>query len=83
MRVYLYSSVLNAASVLCVCNFSLRMKKHSSLLKLLFSRRFFFSFLSKKTKHLLASFFLGRSAAQNDDFDDDVMSCIFLRSTLL
>ena len=29
-RLNLYSSVLNAASVLCVCNFSLRMKKHSS-----------------------------------------------------
>jgi hypothetical protein len=59
--------------------------KHSSRETSFFFDYFFsfFAFLSKKTKHLLASFFLGRSAAQNDDFDDDVMSCIFLRSTLL
>jgi|TARA_Y100000739_G_scaffold113133_1_gene97356 hypothetical protein len=59
--------------------------KHSSRETSFFFDYFFsfFAFLSKKTKHLLlASFFLGLSAAQNDDFDDDVMSCIFLRSTL-
>ena len=58
--------------------------KHSSREASFFFFLFsFLAFLSKKTKHLLlASFFLGLSAAQNDDFDDDVMSCIFLRSTL-
>ena len=70
MRVYLYSSVLNAASVLCVCNFSLRMKKRSSRETSVFFDYIFscLAFLSKKTKHLLlASFFSGLSAAQNDE----------------
>lgn len=65
MRVYLYSSVLNAASVFVVCNFSFTNEASFFVF-----RRFFFSFfafLSKKTKHLLASFFSGLSAAQNDE----------------
>ena len=69
MRVYLYSSVLNAASVLCVCNFSLRMKHSSRETSVFFDYIFScLAFLSKKTKHLLlASFFSGLSAAQNDE----------------
>ena len=62
------------------------MKKRSSREASFFASIFFSRFLRffrKKTKHLLlASFFSGRSAAQNDEIDDDVMSCIFL-STLL
>ena len=43
--------------------------KHSSRETSFFFDYFFsfFAFLSKKTKHLLASFFSGRSAAQNDE----------------
>jgi len=47
------------------------MKKRSSRETSFFASIFlfsFFAFLSKKTKHLLlASFFSGRSAAQNDE----------------